>query len=197
MSETNNAKLEKLRLQIEQAAALDAKRITENAEKQAKAIIEEECERAKKEENTVMLSKMSRLENDERKRVSESRYSADRKVLLHRNAVVNGLFDEVKSEIADFTASDKYEAHLSKCAEKADKEHKLDSSVLAYCRKKDNAAAEKVLSKYGVKIENDRNIVLGGLLFKYPNKGIFIDLTLDSVFESEREAFSSRSEMQL
>ena len=36
-----------------------------------------------------------------------------------------------------------------------------------------------------------------GLIFKYPEKGIFIDLTLDTAFENEREAFAARSEMQL
>ena len=140
---------------------------------------------------------MSRLESDERKRVSESRYVADRKVLLHRNAVVDGLFDDVKAELADFTASDKYKSHLEKCAEKANSEQKLGNGVLAFCRRRDAELAESVLSEYGIKPEFDRNILLGGLLFKYPDKGIFIDLTLDSVFEAEREAFSSRSEMQL
>ncbi len=197
MSENNSLKLEKLRQQIENAAVAEAKRITDNAEKQAKSIIDEELERAKKEENTVTLAKTSKLENDERKRVSESRYAADRKVLLHRNAVVDGLFDDIKTELAEFTASDKYKKHLEKCAEKADSEQKLGDGVLAYCRKRDMEAAESVLAKYGIKPEFDRNILLGGLLFKYPDKGIFIDLTLDSVFESEREAFSSRSEMQL
>ena len=197
MSENNSVKLEKIRQQIENAAAAEARRITEAAEKQAKAIIDEELERAKKEENTVTLSKLSRLESDERKRVSESRYAADRKVLLHRNAVVDGLFDDVKAELADFTASDKYKSHLEKCAEKANSEQKLGNGVLAFCRRRDAELAESVLSEYGIKPEFDRNILLGGLLFKYPDKGIFIDLTLDSVFEAEREAFSSRSEMQL
>ncbi len=197
MSDNNSVKLEKIRQQIENAAAAEARRITEAAEKQAKAIIDEEFERAKKEENTVTLSKLSKLESDERKRVSESRYAADRKVLLHRNAVVDGLFDDVKSELADFTASDKYKSHLEKCAEKANSEQKLGNGVLAFCRRRDAELAESVLSEYGIKPEFDRNILLGGLLFKYPDKGIFIDLTLDSVFEAEREAFSSRSEMQL
>ena len=197
MSENNSVKLEKIRQQIENAAAAEARRITEAAEKQAKAIIDEELERAKKEENTVTLSKLSRLESDERKRVSESRYAADRKVLLHRNAVVDGLFDDVKAELADFTASDKYKSHLEKCAQKANSKQKLGTGVLAFCRRRDAELAESVLSKFGIKPEFDKNILLGGLLFKYPDKGIFIDLTLDSVFEAEREAFSSRSEMQL
>ena len=58
-------------------------------------------------------------------------------------------------------------------------------------------AAEKIAGRYGAKAAADRNIVLGGLIFKYPEKGIYIDLTLDTAFENERSAFSARSEMQL
>lgn len=190
-------KLEKLRQQIQAAAELDAKRITEDAEKRAKAMIDEENERIEKEQGGAMLSKLSRHENDERKRVSESKYAADRKVLLHRNSLVDALFDDIKEELAQFASSDKYAQHLSKCAERADSEQKITASVSVFCRKTDLDAALAVMKKYGAKVETDRNIKLGGLIFKYPENGIFIDLTLDTAFENERSAFSSRSEMQL
>lgn len=191
------AKLERLKQQIQQAAEAEAKHITEDAEKRAKAIIDEETERIEKEQSKAMLSKLSRFENDERKRVSESKYAADRRVLLHRNSLVDGLFDEIKSDLAELTASDKYKAHLAKCAECADKTEKITADVNVYCRKNDLAAAEEIMKKYGAKVDTDRNIRLGGLIFKYPDKGLFIDLTLDTAFENERGAFASRSEMQL
>lgn len=190
-------KLEKLKQQIEAAAEQDAKRMTDEAEKRAKAMLDEEAARIEKEQSGAMLAKISRYENDERKRVSESRYAADRKVLLHRNALVDGLFDEIKDELASFTGSDKYKTHLEKCAECADKQEKLDSSVLVYCRRSDRELADAVVKKYGVKVETDRNIMLGGLMFRYPEKGIIIDLTLDTAFENERGAFAAKSEMQL
>lgn len=190
-------KLDKLKEQIRAAAELDAKRITSDAEKRAKAMIKEETERIEKEQSNAMLSKLSRYESDERKRVAESRYTADRRVLMHRNALVDGLFGEISADIAAFTASDKYPAHLEKCAETADKQQKITDDVSVYCRKSDLATAEKVMKKYGVSVQTDRNIKLGGLIFKYPEKGIFIDLTLDTAFENERSLFASRSEMQL
>ena len=189
--------LEKLRQQIAEAAELDAKRIAEDAEKRAKAMIDEENARIEKEQGGAMLSRISRFESGERKRVSESRYAADRKVLLHRNALVDSLFDDIRAELADFAASDKYKAHLAKCAERADREEKITPDVSVYCRKSDLSAAEEVMKKYGVKVSPERSISLGGLVFKYPAKGIFIDLTLDTAFENERGAFASRSEMQL
>ena len=196
MSETTK-KLEMIKQQIEAAAELDAKHITEDAEKRAKAMIDEENARIEKEQGSALLSKLSRMESAERKRVSERRYAADRKVLLHRNALVDGLFDDIKTELAAFAASDKYKAHLAKCAECADSEEKITSDVTVYCRKSDLSAAEDAMKKYGANVAADRNITLGGLIFKYPEKGIFIDLTLDTAFENERSAFAARSEMQL
>ncbi|MBP3854720.1 MAG: V-type ATP synthase subunit E [Ruminiclostridium sp.] len=192
-----NTKLEKLKQQIQAAAELDAGRITEDAEKRAKAMLDEESERIEKEQGAAMRSKLSRYESDERKRVSESKYAADRKVLLHRNALVNELFDDIRSELEQFAGSGSYKAHLERCAEAANKQQPLTGSVSVYCKKADIAAAEAAVRKYGVKVETDRNIKLGGLVFKYPEMGIFIDLTLDTAFENEREAFASRSEMQL
>ena len=193
----SNTKLERLKQQIQDAAQLDAKRIAEDAEKRAAAMIDEENERIEKEQGTAMLSKLSRYESDDRKRVSESKYAADRKVLLHRNSLVDSLFDDIRSELAAFAASDKYKAHLEKCAGSADKQEKITEDVSVFCKKSDLAAAEAVMKKYGVTVSPDRNIKLGGLIFKYPAKGIFIDLTLDTAFENERGAFAARSEMQL
>ena len=190
-------KLEKLGQQIQAAAELDAKRIAEDAEKRAKAMIDEETERIEKEQGGAMLSKLSRYESDERKRVSERKYAADRKVLLHRNALVDELFDEISSGLKEFTSSDRYKTHLTKCAECADKQEKITPDVCVYCKKSDLEAAGAAVSKYGIKAAADRNIKLGGLIFKYPEKGIFIDLTLDTAFENERGAFAARSEMQL
>ena len=198
MADVNvKTRLDKLKEQIQAAAELEAKRITDDAKKQAKAMLDEEKDRIRREHNSAMLSKFSRYESDERKRVSESKYAADRKVLLHRNSLVDELFGEIKEGLAEFVASDAYTSHLAKCAERADAQEKITSDVSVYCRKSDLAAAEKLMKKYGASVAADRNIRLGGLVFKYPAKGIFIDLTLDTAFENERGEFAARSEMQL
>ena len=192
-----NSKLEKMRRQIDAAAEAEAKKLIGDAEKKAKAMLDEETEIIEKEKNRTALAKASKAESDARKRVSESKFTADRKVLLHRNSLVNSLFYEIGAELSDFAASDRYKAHLEKCAELADSQEKLTAGTAVYCRRKDSDTAQEVLKKYGIRVETDRNITLGGLIFKYPEKGIFIDLTLDSAFEAQREAFSARSEMQL
>lgn len=191
----DNAKLERLKQQIQAAAEADAKRLIEDAQKQAAVMIDDDAER--KSGKAAMRTKVSRYDGELRRKVAESRYLADRKVLMHRNSLVNGLFDDIRRELEEFAASDKYPEHLDKCVRIANRTRSLSDPVFVYCRNADLELAEKALERFGIKPQPDRNIRLGGLMFKYPVKGIFLDLTLDSAFDSEREAFSSRSEMQL
>ncbi len=190
-----NTKLERFIQQTETAAKGEADRIIEEAQKQAVGMINDD--REIREAKAAMLAKISHCENDEHKRVAETRYALDRKVLTHRNALVNELFEDIRRELTEFTGSGEYEEHLKKCVAAANRERSLSDPVFVYCRKADLELAENVLRKYGIKPKTDRNILIGGLMFKYPVKGIFIDFTLDSAFDAEREAFSSRSEMQL
>ena len=190
-----NTKLERLKQQIEAAAELEAARAVEDAQKQAAVMINDDKER--KESDALVHSRVTRFAGDERRRVAEARYMADRKVLMHRNSLVNGLFDDIRQELADFVASDEYYEHLVKCVACANKTRSLSDPVFVYCRKADMELATKALSRFDITPKLDRNIMIGGLLFKYHVKGIVLDLTLDSAFDSEREAFSSRSEMQL
>jgi vacuolar-type H+-ATPase subunit E/Vma4 len=190
-----NTKLERFIQQTETAARGEGDKLIEAAQAQARDMINDDREII--EAKAAMLAKISRAENDEHKRVAESRYAADRKVLTHRNALVNELFDDIRRELTEFTESEKYEKHLENCVAAANRERSLSDPVFVYCRKADLELAEKVLRKYGITPKADRNILLGGLMFKYPVRGIFIDFTLDSAFDAEREAFSSRSEMQL
>ncbi len=193
----NVTKLEKLKEQIQAAAALDAKKVVEDAEKRAKAMTDEAAAQIEKERGTMLLSRISRYESEERKRVSESRYAADRKVLLHRNALVDELFGDIRAELEAFVKSDKYKPHLEKCIERADREQKITPDVSVFCSRSDIDTVKALVKSRGIEVSADKNIKLGGLIFKYPEKGIFIDLTLDSAFENERGSFASRSEMQL
>ena len=190
-----DTRLERFIQLTEAAAKNDADKMIAAARKQAADMINDDRER--REAKTAMLARISRSENEERKRVAENRYTLDRRVLTHRNALVNELFDDIRAELISFTESEEYEEHLKKCVAAANRFRSLSDPVFVFCRRADEELAAKVLKQYGITPKIDRNILLGGLMFKYPVKGIFIDLTLDSAFDSEREAFSSRAEMQL
>ena len=192
----NNEKLERLRRQIQAAAENDAKRILDEADKYSDAVLAEEQARLEKEHGGLMLSASSKFEAEERKRVSQARYEADRKVLMHRNRLVGQLFDEIRSELESFTASKKYENYLKRCAEDAVKQTGDIKGAVIRCRRKDEKLVRGLFGA-AAEIKTDSSINIGGLMFGFPGKGIFIDLTLDTAFENSREEFSSNAQMQL
>ena len=130
-----SAKLGIFEQHINAAAEADARNMIADAEKRAEAMIKEELERLENDRGSVLGTKLSKYRADERKRVSERRYAADRKVLMHRNSLVADLFGEIGKELEALAASDKYEAHLNGCAEAADRREKIDGTVCIYCRK--------------------------------------------------------------
>ena len=192
----NNEKLERLRRQIQAAAESDAKRILDDADKYSDTLLADEKARLDEEYGRLTLSAASKYEADERRRVSQARYEADRKVLMHRNRLVGQLFDEIRSELEDFTSSRKYEEHLKRCADDAGKQAGDISRSVIRCGRRDEKLVRKLFPQ-AAEIRTDSSITLGGLMFGYPEKGIFIDLTLDTAFENAREEFSSNAQMQL
>lgn len=192
----NSERLKRLRAEIEARSKKDADDILEAAKFHRYKILSEELDRVSKENNAIALEKVSEFENSERKRVSSARYAAERKVLLHRNRLVNELFSEITEELKKFAASDKYADFLLDSLEKADKAERITEGTVVFYRPEDKETAKALSTKFPVKLEEDKNISLGGISVRYP-RGIIIDLTLDSAIEAEREAFSARSEMQL
>lgn len=192
----NSERLKRLRTEIEARSKKDAEDILEAAKFHRYKILSEELDRVSKENNSIALEKVSEFENSERKRVSTARYAAERKVLLHRNSLVDGIFSEITEELSKFTASDKYADFLMDSLEKADKAERISEGTIVFFRPEDKETAKILSTKFPVKLEEDKNIILGGIAVKYP-RSVIIDLTLDSALEAEREAFSARAEMQL
>ena len=192
----NNEKLERLRRQVQEAAELDAKRILDEADKNSDAIVEAEKARIAKEHDSIMRSAVSKFESDERKRVSKAVYAANRKVLLHRNALVGDFFNEISGELRAFASSGKYEKYLQRCIDQASEQQELTQDIQTCCRPEDVKLVEKLIGGR-TKVTADKMIKFGGLMFRVPSKGIYIDLTMDSAFEAERAAFSANALMQL
>lgn len=192
----NDKQLERLRKEVEEQAAKEADSIISEAKKKAEEMLSEERSQLEKERGLAALSMTGKFEAYERKRLSEVRSGADRKVLLHRNGLVEDLFSEIREELEAFVKSENYADYLKKAVEKANGAEKICEGTVILCRDCDRAAAEKAAEGYPVTAETDRSIEIGGITVQYP-KGIAIDLTLDTALENEREAFSADSAMQL
>ncbi len=192
----NKTKLELFRKEIEKCAEKEAALLMETAEKEAQSklsALEKELE-AKRSGDILKLTEDFR--SKERKRVSEVCFSEGRRVLLHRNKLVENFFAEIEKKLYDCVETAEYDKYLSTCVKKAESIASLENAVVL-CREKDTNSVNKALSAVNCSLEADNSIKIGGIIVKYPSTGVLIDLTLDSAIEEEKEKFSSLKEMQL
>lgn len=147
-------------------------------------------------ENREELAKIRAEHNaDEtriKKELSRCDFEIERAVLSHRKELIDSFFEELKAELCEFTRSDKYEAHLKKSLEKAEKALGSDFVVLVKA-----ADIDKVRSLTKNEVQVDPDIVIGGICAKNEEKGLFDDFSLDSALDEEKEAFVSKKELKL
>lgn len=195
MSE-NTAKLSKLRKEIESCAESEATAIIEAAQKSADEAIacEEKQVRRTYKDNTRKTVEKFRAE--ERRRVSEVRFSEGRRVLLHRSGLVDEFFSRVEAELKAETEKESYKDYLARSVDEAKAHFSLENAQV-YCRVQDIAVVGGLVSGNGVQVLASDSIAIGGIIVKIAGKGIIMDLSLDAALENEREKFSASEEMQL
>lgn len=196
MSE-NKAKLDLLREEIEKCSEKEAKAIIEEAQKYAGKIISETEGKLSSEMNGNVRKITDKFRNDERKRVSEICFSESKRVLLHRNNLTSEFFGKVEEKLNNAVDTARYTDYLADCVKKADDYITLDENTRVLCRECDTAALDTILKSKTCSLGSTGGIKIGGIIVSCPEKGILIDLTLDSALETERESFSSLKEMQL
>lgn len=189
--------LEKIRQKIDKISEKDAEAIISDAKKRAEEIVSEEEKLIEQEEKGLVLKEISRFETSERKRVSEKRFAAERKALLRRNELVNGLFAEIEEELSAYCKKSEYRSYILRSAEEAEEREKITEGVTVYCKSSDLDLVKELMKAYPVKVETDKSIKIGGIMLKYPEKRTYIDLTFDTKLSEEREKFAATAEMQL
>lgn len=190
-------KLEKLRSEIENDSCKEAQTLLSEAKKNA----EESLSARKESLKAAYESKVAGITEDflaeQKKLVSEKRFSQGRRVLIYRSGLMDSFFAEIERELCEISASPRYDDYLKICAQKAHEYSPLNAAVKAYCRPQDVPAVKRALSVYGTAVEETEGIRLGGLLFQYAEQSAFADFTFDTALEQERERFASLKEMQI
>lgn len=189
--------LEKIRQKIDKISEKDAEAIISAAEKKAEEIVSEEKKLIEQELKEQSLKEISRFELSERKRVSEKCFAAERKALLRRDELVNGLFAEIEEELLQYCKKSEYRGYILRSAEEADEKEKITEDVTVYCKASDLGLVKELMKAYPVKVEADGGIKIGGIILKYSEKRTYIDLTFDTKLSEEREKFAATAEMQL
>ncbi len=195
MSE-NAAKLNKLRKEIESCTANEAAAIIEAAQKSADEAIAAAEKEIRREHKDKTRQTVEKHKADQRKRVSEMRFSEGKRVLLYRAELVDEFFARVEAALKAETEKESYKDYLARSISEARGRFSLENAQI-YCREQDIAAVGGLVSENGVRVLASDSIAIGGIIVKISEKGIIMDLSLDAALENEREKFSASEEMQL
>lgn len=181
--------------------------VLNDAEKKAEIILNEAekktKERIKELETAVLNSEKSELFNIDKqvqatttRKISSCELDSNRNVLLHRKAIIDKVFDEVKNKLETFKNSDEYQKYLLDSLNKCMTKFPDQIGVIAI-GKADEKYADILKNKSKFNIETKLSIQLGGLLVSYPEINVMIDFTFDSALEEEKENFCNVSLLAL
>ena len=145
-----------------------------------------------REELAAIRAERNAAETRIKKELSRCDFEIERAVLSHRKELIDGFFEELKSELVAFAKSDKYEAYLRSSLEKAEQALGGEFIVLAKA-----ADIDKVKALTKNEVRPDVNIDIGGICAMNEEKGLFADFSLDSALDEEREAFVSKKELTI
>lgn len=193
----NASKLEALRKEIEDCSEREAEAIVKTAEQAAAAKIAELEKKIYAEHEGNLRNITEKFKSDEKNRISEVRFSEGRRVLLHRNKLVDEFFKTVEKKLADALSQPKYKDYICNSIRLVNEKYPIDETTVVLCKECDSALVSDALSDYKAKTTVSSEIKLGGIILKYPEKNIIIDMSLDAALEKEREEFVSLKEMQL
>lgn len=193
----NASKLEAIRKEIEECSQCEAKAIVDNAESGSAEKIAELERKIFSESESNLRNITEKFRADEKKRVSEIRFSESKRVLIHRKEKVTEFFDLVEKKLSESLSDEKHTAYIKNSVEDVSRIYPLTGDTVVLCLEKDLKLVNNALAGYNFKTETTSDIKIGGVILSYPEKNLIIDLTLDAALEKEREAFTASAEMQL
>lgn len=179
-------------------AAIDKQADDEIAELTAKirakrnAVGKAKAELAVREELAEIHAEQNAAEAKFKKEMSRCDFETARAVRVHRKELIDGFFEEIRTELSEFVKSDKYDGFLWNSLKKAEDAFGRDCVILAAVR---DVPRVEALTKNEVRADN--SIKLGGICALDEKKGLFVDLSMDNALEDEMEQFSKKAELRL
>lgn len=127
-----------------------------------------------------------------KKELSRCEFETTKAVRAHRKKLIDEFFEELRGDLEEFAGSEKYEDFLKRSLAKAERE--LGGNFVVLAAAKDVSRVKKLTNRA---VRTELTIMLGGIGALDEEKGLYADYTLDSALESEREAFTDKSELRL
>ena len=185
-------KAEKFRVAIDKQADEEIARSVKEirAKKSAAGKAREEHELA--EALAKVRAERSAHEMRFKKEISRCEFETTKAVRTHRKELIDGFFEEIRGELADFAKSKKYDDYIKRSLAKAEIE--LGGKLVVFAAERDLETVKK-WTIHEVRVDN--SIMLGGVAAMDEEKGLYADYTLDSAWENEKEAFTDKPELRL
>lgn len=185
-------KAEMFRTAIDKQADEEIARSTSEIRAKKTAAGKAKAERAAAEALAQVRAERGAHEMRFKKELSRCEFETTKAVRAYRKELIDGLFEEIRGELAKYSESEAYDGYLKRVIAKAEIELGGDITILAAAKDVDRV---KKLTKHEVRV--DGNIALGGISALCRDKGLFADYTLDSALADERAAFTDKEELRL
>mgnify|MGYP004491405657 FL=1 len=189
---TRTTRLELFRHAIDAQANAETSELVRQSEEKRAAIARERSENSTNEALSEVRAEYDRTAAEFKRELSRCDHEMKKAVLAHRHRLTTELFNEVREKLLSFSASPEYSGYLKNATARA--ENELGAGTIIRVRPADIAAVRELTS---LTVEPDSSIILGGITAVAPEKGLCLDLTLDSRLLDEEAAFSAKAELRL
>lgn len=177
-------------------ADVQCKKLERTAETQMQKEITAYKKQATENSRTNTQREISKIQSDAALRASQ--YESEKRLALAslRNELSDGIFEETKLKIKDFTQSKEYLDFLKKSAERL--VQTLGSEIIFYVRPCDMIYSN-IFNEITVnaKVYEDENIRLGGIIATDKADSLRADDTLDSRLKAEKKSFFENADFKI
>lgn len=183
----NASKVDMFKAIINRQADEEQARLIEELRQKSGARGKAHAEFAAREELAQVRAEENAAAGKFKKEFSRCEFETTKAVRLHRKELIEGFFGEIKSELAQFAKSDKYEEYLKRSLKSA--EEALGKGCVIFAAPCDVDRVKRLTDN---EVRADNNIMIGGISALDEEKGLFAELTLDRALADEREEFPKR-----
>ncbi|MBR6407753.1 MAG: V-type ATP synthase subunit E [Clostridia bacterium] len=185
-----NERAEKFIKAINEDAYLQQKTIKEETDRLRRSELKKARLRARDE-----IDELTARERDSRRAEISRKYAdksseSKREMLMHRDGILDSVFEDVRKKLAEFSGSEKYGAWLVGNIVRAAKIVDADDMEL-YLKKGDEKYADEAAkaAKASFEIKTDEDNMLGGFKIVSRSCGICANDTLESRLQDNRDWF--------
>lgn len=188
----NTSKIEMFRANINKSADEEIAELTARIREKNSEASKRQAEFATREALARVHAEQNAVAARFRKEFSRCDFETMKAVRAHRKELIDGFFEELRGDLTEFAASDKYEEYLKRVIAKSRDELGGDCVIFAALRD-----VERVRGLCKNEVRADKQILIGGVCALDEKRSLFGDFTLDKALEDERSAFTDRAELRL